>query len=293
MIKKKIATIISHACELAIKQGELRVSEPLDETIVLTTPRRKELGDYACGIALKLAALAKMTPTCVAQTICDFASEDLKTLADTQIASNGFINFRIKDEFLQKLLEELLTWKQTAAVANSAAEEPIVTGRSSFPIKYAYARCSSFVRLATNPQLNFESLKEAPAILAITDLSQFFSIKTNVAGIITTLFKEKKADERTHETYFEDPVRNLLLHLSQFFDLNYCDATKNANFKQDIFDFAEHASFLLENFLGKTTILSENSDLVKAKIALLFACKNVLAYSMQTLKLDTAEYLLG
>ncbi len=293
MIKKKLAAAVANACDFAVKQGKIPLTQPFEEAIVISAPRRKEFGDYACGIALKLAALARMSPLTTAQTICEFAKNELADLADTQIANNGFINFKIKDEFLQRLLEELLNWKIANLPASQANEEPIVAGRSSFPIKYAYARCSSFVRLATNPQLNLESLRETPALLAITDLSQFFTSKTNVSGLIATLFKEKKEQEKGHDNSLDDPVRNLLLHLSQFFDLNLGDEAKCLNLKQETFEFAERASFLLESFLGKTTILSGNTELVKAKIALLFACRNVLACSLQTLKLDTSEYILG
>ena len=69
-----------------------------DITIELTKPQKKENGDFATNIALKLAKVLQDNPLNIANKIKENFKSDLVT--NVEVAPPGFINFFVKKDYL-------------------------------------------------------------------------------------------------------------------------------------------------------------------------------------------------
>jgi arginyl-tRNA synthetase len=100
-----IKNVISTALISAMEKGDFQV-ETLPE-IMLEVPREKEHGDYATNIAMLLPKLAKKAPRVIAQSIVDNAMIDDTPIKSIEIAGPGFINFRLKDQWLDEVVTQI------------------------------------------------------------------------------------------------------------------------------------------------------------------------------------------
>ena len=73
---------------------------------MVTAATRPDFGDYQCNAALSLAGPAGLTPRECAQKIADALAPRLEGVAELplEIAGPGFINVRLRDEYLQRAL---------------------------------------------------------------------------------------------------------------------------------------------------------------------------------------------
>jgi len=104
MIRKKIAEIISDACEGCKKEAIL----PEDITInpLVEIPREEGFGDYSTNIAFLLAPVLKKSPAEIARIfIQHIATENI--CERVEIAGKGFINFYLKDDVWRMLLKRI------------------------------------------------------------------------------------------------------------------------------------------------------------------------------------------
>ena len=107
MIKDALKESLEKAISGACKQGLLGTMESSDMPIVIERPRSPEHGDYACGIALKLAGKAKMPPLKIAQTLAGELNSSIGTIASAEVAAPGYINFRLQKDVLQNVLKTI------------------------------------------------------------------------------------------------------------------------------------------------------------------------------------------
>lgn len=76
------------------------VAKTLDRSVVLEKPKNKELAHYATPLAFSLAKELKKSPKIIADEIIEkFKSSDVFEISSL----NGYINFRLKGEFLDKI----------------------------------------------------------------------------------------------------------------------------------------------------------------------------------------------
>ena len=95
-IKGQIITFVKQALD---KQGYDYTDE-----ILVEKPREKAFGDFATNVAMQLARTARKAPRVIAQDILD-AMDFSDTLIDhADIAGAGFLNFTLKEEWLQKAM---------------------------------------------------------------------------------------------------------------------------------------------------------------------------------------------
>ena len=95
MVKERIATIITEACEASKEKGAL----PFDgvPAPIIEIPREEEFGDYSTNIAFLLAPQVRKSPQDIARMLIQHMSYD--DLCDkVELAGKGFINFYVKDE---------------------------------------------------------------------------------------------------------------------------------------------------------------------------------------------------
>ncbi|MBX9568113.1 MAG: arginine--tRNA ligase [Candidatus Obscuribacterales bacterium] len=107
MIKVAIKESLEKALSGACKNGLLGQLEQPDTAIVIERPRSPEHGDYACGVALKLAGKAKMPPLKIAQTLADAVGSDIANYASAEVAPPGYINFRLQKDVLQEVIKNI------------------------------------------------------------------------------------------------------------------------------------------------------------------------------------------
>ncbi len=92
--------------EQAIEAGKL---PPLDvPEMYLEKPQNPEFGDYASGLALKLAKPAKSRPMTIAENIVSFIEKG-DELKSVEVAPPGFINFTLSERWLSSQVEAVLT----------------------------------------------------------------------------------------------------------------------------------------------------------------------------------------
>lgn len=70
-------------------------------------PQKPEHGDYACGMALKMAKPAKSRPMTIAEDIVSFLEPD-DEIKSVVIAPPGFINFTLDEKWLTSQVTEIL-----------------------------------------------------------------------------------------------------------------------------------------------------------------------------------------
>lgn len=75
--------------------------------VQIERPRDPSHGDYATAVALRLAKPARMAPIKIAQSIVDQLS-DLSYLEEAIVAPPGFINFRLTDDCVQQVVDEIV-----------------------------------------------------------------------------------------------------------------------------------------------------------------------------------------
>ncbi len=103
--EEAIKKVIAQALDKAIQQGDFHV-ETLPE-IMLEVPREKEHGDYATNIAMVLPKLAKKAPRVLAQSIVNHADITDSPIDTIEIAGPGFINFKLKDQWLYDVVLQI------------------------------------------------------------------------------------------------------------------------------------------------------------------------------------------
>ena len=108
MLKKEIQKILKTALE-DLKKERVLVFDKL-ENVQVEYPREKEHGDYATNIALILAKKTEKDPMKIANLIVNQINKKItKNLFEKiEIKQPGFINFFISQEYLQKLLKEII-----------------------------------------------------------------------------------------------------------------------------------------------------------------------------------------
>lgn len=97
MIKDDISNIIKEAVAAAVADSSL--PELNTPEIVVEHPSRPEHGDYATGVAMKMARAAKLPPIKIAEIIKDHVAAR-PYIAAVEVAPPGFVNFRLSKEWL-------------------------------------------------------------------------------------------------------------------------------------------------------------------------------------------------
>ena len=105
MLKQEIAECLRQAVLQAQEQGDL-VSAALPE-MVIEHPQNPEYGDFASGLPLKLARTMKMSPMIIAQKVFKHISPPPE-IDRVSVASPGFINFTLREDWLSKQVESIL-----------------------------------------------------------------------------------------------------------------------------------------------------------------------------------------
>jgi arginyl-tRNA synthetase len=120
--KKEIIAVLNNALDAAIRKGELQVEEK--PPVMLEIPREKSHGDYASNLAMQLPKAAKKAPRVIAEILVANINTEGTNIDSVEIAGPGFLNFRLKQEWVYEALREVET------MGNSYGRSEINTGKS-------------------------------------------------------------------------------------------------------------------------------------------------------------------
>ena len=110
--------------------------------IVLTKPKQKEHGDFATNLALQVAGRVGKPPLEVAEIIvANLPTSDV--VESKEIAKPGFINFRVRDDWLHRVLRDVAA--QGAMYGRSApngrrVQVEFVSANPTGPLTLGHAR---------------------------------------------------------------------------------------------------------------------------------------------------------
>ncbi len=102
---------IQHEVKTALRQAVIDAGlaeETAIPDIMLETPNNKDNGDYATNIAMQLTKLAKKPPRAIAEAILEKLITDGTSIASIEIAGPGFINIKLKTDYLGDIVKTVL-----------------------------------------------------------------------------------------------------------------------------------------------------------------------------------------
>ena len=79
-----------------------------ESLLVVETPKDPKLGDYATSAAMKLARTLRKNPLEIAEALAEKLRELLPEAESITVARPGFINFRLKNEALASLINQVI-----------------------------------------------------------------------------------------------------------------------------------------------------------------------------------------
>lgn len=113
MIKEKLAEIVQQAFSAACldgAMGPLKSSADCSVVVVIEKPKSPEHGDFACGMALKLASQAKFAPLRIAETLSQYIAKSAAYgtyVSKVEVAAPGFINFTLGTAWLTETINQV------------------------------------------------------------------------------------------------------------------------------------------------------------------------------------------
>ena len=125
MIKEQLAAIITQALEAAKADGDLALESV--PAVTLEMPKQKAHGDWATGVALGLARTLGMPPRDVAARIVSHLPiGDDALIAAAEIAGPGFINLRLRPDWLGDILKRIEAQGEQYGRAEAGTGQKIV-----------------------------------------------------------------------------------------------------------------------------------------------------------------------
>ena len=102
-VKDEIKDMVTTAIKNSVKEGLINI-EVIPE-IEIEEPKEKQHGDLAINTAMVMAKEAKMAPKKIAEIIVSKIDISNTFIERIEIAGPGFINFFLKDKFLEETLK--------------------------------------------------------------------------------------------------------------------------------------------------------------------------------------------
>lgn len=106
-ILNEVESNLEQTIKNAVLKANLAEESDIPE-ITLEKPKMKAHGDFATNIAMKLAKIAKKAPRQIAESIVDNLDQETGSIEAVEIAGPGFINFFMKDTFLENVVYSVL-----------------------------------------------------------------------------------------------------------------------------------------------------------------------------------------
>ena len=130
MLKQIIKSFVQESCKkTAIKNKWSLSSIP---NVLLGMPKNEQYGDYSTTIAFSISKDIKKSPFDIATILINQMQKKLpKEIKKIELAKNGFINFFINKEFIEKELETIYKQKTKFGLSKTGKNKTIIIDYSS------------------------------------------------------------------------------------------------------------------------------------------------------------------
>ncbi len=109
MLRTKLAELFRAILSELVGEGRLP-AEVLQIPIEISDPKNPEHGDFACNFALVASKVSGMNPRALGEALAEKLTANYSSiLTEVEVAGPGFINMRIKPEFVAGYVETVLT----------------------------------------------------------------------------------------------------------------------------------------------------------------------------------------
>ncbi len=140
-LKSKIAQSIIDAVQSLQNAGDLPPGEIPD--VVVERPQQSQHGDFATNLPLRLARSFRMPPMQIAQDVANKMAHG-EELDQVWVAAPGFINFMLRNDWIQQQVEQILLQKENFAVLDVGQGESVqveyVSVNPTGPLHVGHAR---------------------------------------------------------------------------------------------------------------------------------------------------------
>lgn len=119
---------IQHEVKTALRQAVIDAGlaeETAIPDIMLETPNNKDNGDYATNIAMQLTKLAKKPPRAIAEAILEKINTDGTSIESIEIAGPGFINIKLKTDYLGDIVKTVLEQDENYGRSNFGNKQKV------------------------------------------------------------------------------------------------------------------------------------------------------------------------
>lgn len=147
-------------------------------------------------------------------------------------------------------------------------------------IQYAHARTCSILRNLTNPQLSQNSEASAEPILSEAELSSYLAEFKNSSGLFKTVFPGMNKEELAS-------TKALILALTDFPEEIREAVINKAPYKIAV--YLKSLAGLFHQFYTHNRVITENKDLMKARLSLAEATRIVLSNALSILGISAPE----
>jgi arginyl-tRNA synthetase len=128
--------------EIGRALGEMGVEEPGE--VVLERPRNPEHGDWATNVAMTLARPLRRAPRQIAEELVGRIDRDAAGVSEAEVAGPGFINFRLRSDYLFAGLAEIVRRDAAYGRSERGAGEPVnvefVSANPTGPLHVGHGR---------------------------------------------------------------------------------------------------------------------------------------------------------
>lgn len=282
MVMRILRQSIETAVNKAVLAGMLNpglVSQLSPSAFVISMPRNRMDADYASGIAMELSRFAEKPPLEVAQVLVQFLSEELRARAFLTAAAPGFINIRLKDCYLEEIVQEICSGQlnlSTSIGSHSFGDTPKLKMEIANML-CIYERCHGILKTLTQPAVDVVNAVYCDPIVDEQKWTDWQFRYKNSASVFARLF-DNSIDEDVLRCQ-----RQLILSMHSFLE----GFRENNN---SYFEYAITLAQQLNDLIGKISIVSDDEPFMCARVGLIQAGTIVLSNLLSQLKDSLIDY---
>ena len=100
--------------------------EPDEKVLMVETPRDPKMGDYSTSVAMRLAKTLHKAPMQIAEPIVEWLKNNYSGAESVEAVKPGFINFRLKNNVLSSIINQVIEAGDTYGTNDSGKGERVL-----------------------------------------------------------------------------------------------------------------------------------------------------------------------